>query len=205
MVSHPDCSSCFGLVCCALFSSDEPLFILITTLSSRTVVILTVSVCFALCCGRWLIRSITNYLLHRSRDQHLQLLQRRAPGWTCRLLVPRGEPPCTPETLLHCLWKSRSRRNRTRSCLDAARPGSRTRSAGGWTARRFAQSVAWWRAGPGRPRACFSGVGLLDSWGKARSLFSCPCSAVCHPCSESLRLYRWALRIDDYMCKFMLW
>lgn len=144
------------------------------------------------CCNRLDDSSpaMTIYLLHRSRDQHPRLPQRRAPGWTCRRRAPRGEPPCTAGTPLRCRWRSPSRRSPTRSCPGAGRWGSRTCSAGGWTARRSAPSVASWRAGPGRPPACFSGVGSADSWGKACFLFSCPCSAICHPCSKSLCLYR---------------
>lgn len=132
---------------------------------------------------------MTIYLLHRdgrNRDQHHQLLQRREPGWTCQRRAPRGEPPCTAGTPIRCRWRSRSRRSPTRSCLGAAPSVSRTCSAGGWTARRSAPSVASLRAGPGRPRACFSGVDLVNSWGTACFLFSCPCSAICHPCSKSL-------------------
>lgn len=130
------------------------------------------------------------YLLHRSRDQHPQLLRRRAPGWTCRPRALRGEPPCTLVTPLRCWWRSQNRRSPRRSCPGAALSESRTCSAGGWTARRFVPSVASWCAGPGRPLACFSGVGLVDSWGTARFLSSCPCYAICLPCSKSLCLYR---------------
>ena len=135
-----------------------------------------------------LIFSIIIYLLHRSRDWHPQLLRRRAPGWICRRRVLRAEPPYTPGSLLRCRWRSRSQTSPTRSCPGAPRLGNRTCSAISWTARRFVLSVASLRAGPGRLRACFSCVGWVNSWERARFPSSCPYSAVCHPCSKSLCL-----------------
>lgn len=134
----------------------------------------------------WLILRITIYLLHRSRDQHPHLLQRRAPGWTCRHRVPRGEPLCTPGSPPRCWWRWPSRMSPTRSCPGAVRLGSRTCTAIIWTARRSVPSVASWRAGRDRLRACFSCVGWVNSWGRARFLSFYPCSAFCRPCSKSL-------------------
>lgn len=141
------------------------------------------------CGSLWAV--ITIYLLRPSRDRRPPPLRRRAPGWTCRRRAPRGEPPCAPGAPARCWWRWRSRRSPTRSCLGAARSGSRTCSAGGWTGLRSARSLASWRAGPGRPQACFSGAGWAESWGTACFLFSGPWSAVCRPCSKSLTEDLW--------------
>lgn len=138
----------------------------------------------------WLILGITIYLLHRSRDRRPQALQRREPGWTCRPRAPRGGPPCRPGSLSRSRWRSPSLTSPRRSCLGAHRSESRTCSAKGWKARRFAPSAASWRADLDRPRACFSCADWEGSLGTERFLSFYPCYGICHPCSKSLCGYR---------------